>query len=178
MYLCREFNTKYNSEGTKCPLFLSQKMREKVEKIINRVLENNPELFLIDLKISADNRIQVIVDGDNGVRVEDCVAISREIENQLDREEEDFSLTVMSAGLSEPLQLPRQFKKNIGRAIKLETNSGDRYKGDLTDADEESCKIIWSSREKKPVGKGKITVQHEAIIPYKDIKEAKMMIKF
>lgn len=178
MYLCREFNTKYDSEGTKCPLFLSQKMREKVENIVNIALEKDSSLFLIDLKISADNRIQVIIDGDDGVRVENCVAVSREIENQLDREEEDFSLTVMSAGLSEPLRLPRQFKKNIGRQIKVETTKGERYKGDLAEANEESCKLIWSSREKKPIGKGKITVQHEVVIPYIDIKEAKMMIKF
>lgn len=178
MYLCREFNTKYNSEGTKCPLFLSQKMRERVENIINQALEKEPGLFLIDLKISGDNQIQVIIDGDEGVRVEDCVSVSREIENHLDREEADFSLTVMSAGLSEPLQLPRQFRKNIGRDLKVETINGERYKGNLAAADEESCKLTWSARENKPVGKGKITVEHEAVIPYKDIKEAKMMIKF
>lgn len=153
-------------------------MREKVENIVNSVLLSSPELFLIDLKISADNRITVVLDGDQGVRVEDCVDVSRKIENNLDREEQDFSLTVMSAGLSEPLIMPRQYKKNIGRSIKIITLEGERFKGELVEASDLDCKIVWSARENKPVGKGKITVQKEVVLPYENIKEAKMMITF
>lgn len=153
-------------------------MRNKVENVVNKALEEDSSLFLIEIKMGADNRIQVIIDGDQGVRVEDCVELSRKIESNLDREEQDYSLTVMSAGLSESLQIPRQFKKNIGRKLKIETVSGERYKGDLVEATDRICKLTWSVREKKPIGKGKITVQKEAVIPYQDIKEAKIMIKF
>ena len=88
-------------------------MREKVAKLLENALEENKSLFLIDLNISEDNQIRVILDGDKGVTVEDCIAVSRAIEHNLDREEYDFSLEVMSAGVSEPLTLPRQYKKNI-----------------------------------------------------------------
>lgn len=153
-------------------------MREKVEKLLENALENNKSLFLIDLEISADNQIRVILDGDKGVTVEDCIEVSREIEHNLDREEYDFSLEVMSAGVSEPLTLPRQYKKNIGRTLKVKTKTGPTIEGELTSANDESCELKWSARELKPVGKGKVTVKKEAILQYKDIMEAKVMITF
>ena len=153
-------------------------MREKVAKLLESALEENKSVFLIDLTISEDNQIRVIIDGDNGVTVEDCIAVSRAIEHNLDREEYDFSLEVMSAGVSEPLTLPRQFKKNIGRNLKVKTKNDEKMEVELTAANEENCTLIWSAREPKPVGKGKITVQKEATLPYKDIMEAKVMITF
>ena len=153
-------------------------MREKVAQLLESALEENKSLFLIDLNISEDNQIRVILDGDTGVTVEDCMAISRAIEHNLDREEYDFSLEVMSAGVSEPLTLPRQYKKNIGRNLKLRTKTEENIEGELISATEENCTLTWSAREPKPVGKGKVTVQKEATLPYKDIVEAKVMITF
>ncbi len=153
-------------------------MREKVANLLESALEENKSLFLIDLNISEDNHIRVILDGDKGVTVEDCMAISRAIEHNLDREEYDFSLEVMSAGVSEPLTLPRQFKKNIGRNLKVKTKNDEKIEGELISATEDSCTITWSAREPKPVGKGKVTVQKEVTLPYKDIVEAKVMITF
>ena len=153
-------------------------MREKVAQLLESALEENKSLFLIDLNISEDNQIRVILDGDTGVTVEDCIAISRAIEHNLDREEYDFSLEVMSAGVSEPLTLPRQYKKNIGRNLKIRTKSDEKIEGELIAANDENCTLTWSAREPKPVGKGKVTVQKEATLPYKDIVEAKVMITF
>ena len=153
-------------------------MREKVAKLLENALEENKSLFLIDLNISEDNKIRVILDGDKGVTVEDCIAVSRAIEHNLDREEYDFSLEVMSAGVSEPLTLPRQYKKNIGRNLKIKTKDGEKIEGELTAANDDSFTLKWSAREPKPVGKGKVTVQKEATLPYKDIMEAKVMITF
>lgn len=153
-------------------------MREKVMQLLNDGLEKNESLFLIDFSISEDNKIRVILDGDNGVTVEDCIAISREIEHNIDREEYDFALEVMSAGVSEPLSIPRQYKKNIGRNLKVKTNAGETIEGKLESANEESINLKWSAREPKPVGKGKVTVQKEAELPYKNIVEAKVMITF
>ena len=153
-------------------------MREKVAKLLENALEENKSLFLIDLNISEDNQIRVILDGDKGVTVEDCIAVSRAIEHNLDREEYDFSLEVMSAGVSEPLTLPRQYKKNIGRNLKIKTKDGEKIEGELTAVTEDSFTLKWSAREPKPVGKGKVTVQKEATLPYKDIMEAKVMITF
>ncbi|WP_026450835.1 ribosome assembly cofactor RimP [Aequorivita capsosiphonis] len=153
-------------------------MREKVAQLLKNALDKNKSLFLIDLTISEDNQIRVILDGDKGVTVEDCMAVSREIEHNLDREEYDFSLEVMSSGVSEPLTLPRQYKKNIGRTLKVKTTKEEKIEGELIAANDESCTLTWSAREPKPVGKGKVTVQKEAVLPYKDIMEAKVMITF
>lgn len=153
-------------------------MREKVAQLLKSALEENKSLFLIDLNISEDNQIRVILDGDKGVTVEDCMAISRAIEHNLDREEYDFSLEVMSNGVSEPLTLPRQFKKNIGRNLKVKTKKEEKIEGELIAANDESCTLTWSAREPKPVGKGKVTVQKEVTLPYKEIVEAKVMITF
>lgn len=152
-------------------------MHEKVEQLLGVALAEKPELFLIDLSISEANQIRVIIDGDNGVSVQDCIDISRAIEHNLDRETEDFSLEVLSAGISEPLSLVRQYKKNVGRKLKVKTSEGNR-EGNLTKADDEAITLQWKTREPKPVGKGKVTVQKEAVIPYNEIVEAKVMITF
>lgn len=153
-------------------------MREKVAQLLESALEENKSLFLIDLNISEDNQIRVILDGDKGVTVEDCIAVSRQIEHNLDREEYDFSLEVMSSGVSEPLTIPRQFKKNLGRNLKVKTKNGEKFEGELIAANDENCTLTWSAREPKAIGKGKVTVQKETTLPYKDIMEAKVMITF
>jgi ribosome maturation factor RimP len=153
-------------------------MRGKVAGLLEEVLQENKSLFLIDLSVSENNKITVILDGDNGVTVEDCMLVSRAIEHNLDREEEDFSLEVMSSGVSEPLKIPRQYKKNLGRGLKVKTKEGVTLEGEITRVNEEAVTLQWKAREPKPVGKGKITVQKEAVIPYNEIVEAKVMIKF
>ncbi len=153
-------------------------MRGKVTRFLEQALEKNKSLFLIDLSISEANQIRVILDGDNGVTVEDCITVSREIEHNLDREEQDFSLEVMSAGVSEPLEIPRQYKKNLGRKLKVKTKTGELVEGQLAVADDEKITLQWKAREPKPVGKGKVTVEKEAVLPYAAIADAKVMITF
>lgn len=152
-------------------------MQDQVTALLNDALDQRTDLFLIDLSISEANQIRVVIDGDKGVSVEDCIAISRAIEHNLDREEQDFSLEVLSAGVSEPLTQLRQYKKNVGRMLKVKTQEGT-VEGLLEDADEQGVKLTWKAREPKPVGKGKVTVQKEALVPYQDIVEAKVMITF
>ena len=153
-------------------------MREQVTQLLGQALEKNKSLFLIDFTISEANHIRVILDGDIGVTVDDCIAVSREIEHNLDRDELDFSLEVMSAGVSEPLEIPRQYKKNRGRTLKVKTKAGETIEAELIRVDDEVITLQWKAREPKPVGKGKVTVQKEAVIPYSDIVEAKVMITF
>ena len=151
--------------------------RITVENLLKESLEEKQNLFLIDLSISEDNSIKIVIDGDTGVTVEDCMFVSRAIEHNLDREEHDFSLEVASAGATAPLIDKRQFKKNIGRTLELKTKDKD-LEVDLLDATDNHIVVQWESREPKPVGKGKITVQNKAEIAYEDIVEAKVMIKF
>lgn len=152
-------------------------LKEKTEKAIEEALEENPSLFLIDFEITETNQIRVVIDGDKGVSVNDCVVMSRKIEQNLDRDEVDFSIEVTSAGADQPLEIPRQFKKNIGRKLEVKTN-GEKIEAELAEADDEGIKLVWKTREPKPVGKGKHTVQKESILKYSEIEEAKTKLKF
>ncbi len=151
--------------------------KEKVETLLNEALLENENLFLIDFSISQDQVIRIVLDGDEGVNLQHCMKISRAIEHQLDSEEYDFSLEVTSAGATAPIKIPRQYKKNIGRTLKV-TISGHTIEGKLRSATAEAITLEWKSREVKPVGKGKITVQKTQEIPISEIEEAKVVLKF
>jgi ribosome maturation factor RimP len=97
----------------------------------------------------------VILDGDNGVSLQDCLDASRAIEFNMDREEHDFSLQVMSAGLSEPLVTPRQFNKNIGREIEVMLEDSSKIEGELSKVDEEKITLVLRYRNRKISVKGK-----------------------
>lgn len=152
--------------------------RKKIEELLHEFLAARTDLFLIDLKFSAADDITVILDGDNGVSLQDCLDASRAIEFNMDREEHDFSLQVMSAGLSEPLVTPRQFAKNIGREIDVLLNDATNVQGELAKVDEEKITLILRYRKPKEVGKGKVDVEEEKEIPYSEIKKALVTIKF
>ncbi len=152
-------------------------LKERVKELLKEAFEENDSLFLISLKIEDQNHILIVIDGDKGVSVNDCIAVSRKIEHNIDREEIDFSLEVTSAGVSEPLKLPRQYKKNIGRNLEVRTNS-NKFEGNLVAVNEDGIVLSWQAREPKPVGKGKITVNKETNIAFQEIEEAKVVITF
>lgn len=169
---------KRNTRGQKVPSFYTKMFKDKVKELVNRALEERQDLFLLDLKVSESNAITVVIDGDKGVLVEDCMFISRAIEHNLDREEQDFSIEVMSAGAASPLINHRQYKKNIGRVLVVKTNDNQTFEATLKDANHEGIYLEWKSREPKPVGKGKITIKKQAKIKYDSILEAQVVIKF
>ena len=169
-------------KGTKSPLFLYFILRFKMNQtkvldLVNEALALNKSLYLIDLSISTTNKIQVTVDGDDGVPLSECIRISRNVEHNFDREEEDFSLEVSTPDIAHPLKVKRQYFKNINRILKIKT-SEQEFEGTLVEADEDKIVLNWKAREPKPIGKGKVTVNKAAIISYKDIKEAKVKIVF
>lgn len=152
--------------------------REKVEVLVNEFLAEREDLFLIETKISAGQDITVILDGDDGVTLQDCLDASRAIEFNLDREEEDFSLQVMSAGLSEPLVTPRQFRKNIEREIEIWLKNDEEIEGELTEVSETNITLILKYRRPKLIGKGKEDVVEERVIALEDIRKALVKVKF
>lgn len=151
--------------------------KEQILALVEQGLQEDESLFLIDLQISGDNSIKVIIDGDRDLSISDCVNISRAIEHNLDREIEDFSLEVASCGATEPLAFPRQFKKNVGRKLSVKTTEQD-IEADLIDADDKEIHLKWTTREPKPVGKGKHKVEKEKKIAFEDIKKAQVIINF
>tara|TARA_R100001369_G_C3325661_1_gene169699 strand:- start:4113 stop:4574 length:462 start_codon:yes stop_codon:yes gene_type:complete len=152
-------------------------LQERVENLLEEAFQENNSLFLIALNISDQNHITVVIDGDKGVTVSDCVAVSRKIEGELDEDEVEFSLEIASSGATEPLILPRQYKKNIGRTLAVQTNS-NKFEGQLQEVSKDGFTIVWQEREPKTVGKGKVTVDKEASIAFQDIVEAKVVITF
>ena len=152
-------------------------MKEEVTKLVQEAIAENEALFLIDLSISPDNNIKVIVDGDKGVALNECIRISRHIEHNLDREETDFSLEVTSPDVTDPIVNKRQYNKNINRLLKVKTND-ETIEGNLIEIDENNITLQWKTREPKPVGKGKHTVVKEKKIPMNEIKQAKVKFTF
>ena len=157
--------------------YTTMTFKEKVTNLLKETLLDKPSLFLVDLTISDSYKIMVTLDGDNGVVLQDCIDISRAIENNLDREEQDFSLEVASAGVSTPLKLVRQYRKNIGRTLQVKTAT-ETIEALLEQVSEESIMLSWTAREPKKIGKGKETVEHKREIPYSEIKEAIVIIIF
>lgn len=152
-------------------------MKNKFIKLVHEAIEENDALFLIDLIISENNHLKVIVDGDTGVVLSECIRISRHIEHNLDREEEDFSLEVTTPIVTDPIVKKRQYNKNINRTLIVKTER-DRFEGKLIEINENNITLQWKAREPKPIGKGKITVVKEQIIPFDEIKQAKVKITF
>lgn len=151
--------------------------KEKVNALVEEALSERPSVFLIDLTITDAFKIIVSLDGDNGVALQDCIDISRAIESNLDREEQDFSLEVASVGVGSPLKLTRQYKKNVGRTLIVKTGT-EIIEAELVEANDVFIILSWKAREPKKVGKGKETVQKELQLPYADIKEAIVTVTF
>ena len=152
--------------------------RDSVKKLLEEGLNQREDLFLVDFDVLGDNTIKIVIDGDNGVLVEDCMFISRAIEHNLDREEQDFSLEVLSAGATSPLTNIRQYKKNIGRTLSVKTINDEDIEGKLTEVNDEKILLEWKAREPKPIGKGKVTVKKQAELSYDTISKAQVVIKF
>lgn len=151
--------------------------KDKVSELLEEALKEKTSLFLVDLTINDQFKIMVTLDGDTGVNLQDCIDVSRAIDANLDREEQDYSLEVASAGVSTPLKLVRQYKKNIGRTLKVKTAT-ETIEAVLEQVSDEGITLSWTAREPKKIGKGKETVEHKRDISYSDIKEAIVIIIF
>lgn len=148
--------------------------KQLVRDLINERLEGT-DAFLVSLTISSANAIKIIIDADSGVNIERCMSVSRNVEHNLDREQEDFSLEVTSFGIGEPLQQKRQYQKNIGRPVKVLLNDAQTIiKGELHSVDDNQIKVL-QTLTKKEIKEGKTP---EILISFSDIKETKVEISF
>lgn len=117
----------------------------RVREIAETQMEGT-DLFVIEVRVSPANEIGVTVDSDTQVGIDRCVELSRSIEGTLDREQEDFELTVMSAGIGQPLKMLRQYRKLIGRPVEVILKDGGKIVGNLTDASESSIAVEYEER--------------------------------
>ncbi len=145
-------------------------VQSEIENIVNDYFEGK-EYFLVDVMLRKGNVIDVIIDGDNGVTIKDCVKISRFIESNFDREQEDFELRVSSPGIDRPFKLKRQYHKYLEREVQLTTIEEKKLEGVLKSVTEEGVVI-----EIKQGKKGKEIVSENVL--FADIKETKPVISF
>lgn len=134
--------------------------------------------FVTKIHVGTGNTIEVLIDGDTPVNIKDCVALSRFIEGNLDREKEDFALEVSSHGAASPLVNIRQYKKHIGKIFEIKLNDNTVHEGELASFNESEIQLKFTARENKPIGKGKINVEKKETIQFNTIKEAKIKLKF
>ena len=151
--------------------------KEHILSLANQHL-NGSNIYVTGIKIGSDNHINVFLDGDEGVTIKDCVAVSRAIEGNLDRDKEDYALDVSSHGATTPLIMPRQYKKHIGRTFEVKMLDGTKLEGALVECNDTLIRLEYSTRETKPIGKGKIDVVKEHIIKHAEIKESKIKLKY
>ncbi|MFK5880348.1 MAG: ribosome assembly cofactor RimP [Flavobacteriaceae bacterium] len=152
--------------------------QEIIKRLVGEALEENENLYLIELSFLANNKILVEVDSDTGVNLKECMRISRHVEHNLDREEEDFALEVTSVDITKSLKVKRQYLKNIGKTFKVKTYDNEKFEGTLKNVDDNEIILEWKAREPKPIGKGKVTVVKKAVVAFKNIQEAKVKIIF
>ena len=118
------------------------------------------------------------IDNDEAVSIDDCVELSRYIEEHLDRDAEDFELEVGSAGITSPFKVLRQYEKNVGNEVEVLTRNGVKLTGVLKSADEDSF-VVTVTKQVKPEGaKRKITVEEDQTYTYNEIKYTKYLIRF
>lgn len=148
-----------------------------IKSLALKYLEDK-ECYLVDVAVSSDNRIVVEIDSDTSVSIDFCIAMSRHIESELNRDVEDFELEVGSSGLTEPFKLVRQYTKNIGNEVEVLTCDGRKLKGVLLDANEENF-LLETERDVKLEGaKRKTRIKEEERFNYQDIKYTKYLIRF
>lgn len=151
--------------------------KKLVEALIAEKIDGT-STFVVSLTISASNQIHVLLDDDEGLSIDRCVELSRQIEHNLDRESEDFELSVSSPGLDKPLMVQRQYPKNIGRTLKVTTVDGQKVEGELKRADENVIVIQTKVKERIEGRKKKEWVITDHEIAYASIDQAKVVIKF
>lgn len=160
-------------------LLLAPKMIDKSEigELAEEYLKNTSD-YLVDVTIAPGNIITVEIDNDNGVNIDECVALSRYLESKLDRDVEDFELTVTSAGLTSPFKTLRQYKKYEGKEVEVLTKKGEKLKGILKTADENHFTLTIVKLVKPEGAKRKIEQEEELQFDYNDIKHTKYLIRF
>ena len=179
LYLHKFYENEWN-EGTTVPSFCLMINKKKIEELaLERIAELDKDLFIVEISISASNSIRVEIDSAAGnVAIEDCISVSRNIEHNLDREEQDFELQVSSPGLDKPFRVVQQYKKNVGREVKLTPVEGDKLEGVLKSADDNGVVIETTRKERLEGKKKKVTVVEEHSFAYDAIKETKIIITF
>jgi len=151
-------------------------VEKRVAALVEEKIADRPELFLVEVRMLPNNKLIIHVDGDEGISIQDCVAISRHVGFHLEEEnaiEQAYNLEVSSPGVGEPLKLIRQYNKNIGRTVSIKLKEGLKKEGKLLEVTEDNLLIEESVKEK-----GKKAVAIQTVVPFNDILETSVLISF
>jgi ribosome maturation factor RimP len=164
--------------GQQSPLLLDLKMinRNQIIAWAEEALMGT-DRFVVDVLVRDGNVILVFLDADSALTIAHCIEVSRFIESKLDRDEEDFELRVSSAGLDQPLQLLRQYHKNIGRSLSIECHDESKITGKLI-AIEQDKLVLETFITKKQSKIKKQEIGDTIKLPFEAVKEAKIIISF
>ena len=148
--------------------------KEQITVLVEEAIADS-DLFLVEVKVKPANVIEVYVDADSAVNIDQCVAISRYVESQLDRDVEDYELSVLSWGLSGALKLDRQLKKYVGKDVEVKTKELGKFQGKLVSFDAEKAEIAPAP---KKVSKKKQTEEPKNLFLDRKTTEIKPAIIF
>lgn len=148
-----------------------------VSRIVSQWLEDK-DYFLVDVTVSPDDKIVVEIDHAEGVWIDDCVELSRYIEVNLSRDEEDYELEVGSAGIGQPFKVLQQYVIHKGCEVEVLANDGKKYKGVLTDVDENELSLTVQAKVKPEGSKRPKLVDQLVTFKYEEIKYTKYLISF
>jgi ribosome maturation factor RimP len=153
----------------------------KIEQLVGRLVEekiaDRPDLFLVDVKMHPNGKLIILADGDKGISIEDCAAISRYVGYMLEENNEidhAYNLEVSSPGIDTPLKLQRQYQKNLSRSVRVKELDGPVHEGKLAEVTETGIIIKEKSRPER----GKKIQEMDQFIPYDKIAETKVLISF
>lgn len=159
-------------------------IKTKIEEWLQPIL-NEKNLFLVDIKFPMGRQIEVYVDSDEGIHISECADISRFLEKNLDGSglvPENYILEVSSPGMSNPLRVPRQYKRRIGRILEIVKTDGTQIEGQLLEADDEKIKVrevIEEKLSKTQKAKNKeVKEPQEFVLTFDEIKKAVLQFKF
>ncbi len=150
--------------------------KKKLEQVVNEWLSKT-DYFLVDLTVSADDRIVVVIDHAEGVWIEDCAELSRFIESQMSRDEKDYELEVGSAGLGQPFRVKQQYEIHVGKVVETQSRDGKKWQGTLTKVDEETFSMMTTQKMKVEGSKRPKQVEVEMTFRYDEVAYTKYLIK-
>ena len=151
--------------------------KKELIQVVNDALEGT-SLFLVEVKVSADNVIDIALDSMDDISIDDCVRVNDIVLNAFDRDVEDYELTVGSYGISSPLLVVKQYEKNIGEEVEVVTRDGRKLKGTITQVTDDEFIISTPTKVKVEGKKRPELVDVETTLPYDAVKQTKCIIKF
>ncbi len=153
------------------------KISDIIDAMQDEIVARN--CFIVEINLSKDNDVELVIESENSeITLDDCVEISRIFEEKFDRDTEDYSLTVTSAGLDRPFKVPAQFRKAVGSKVEVSFKGGKKTVADLLAADENGIEIRYSRKETVEGRKKKEFVEHVERVPMEEITWVRPHLEF